>query len=277
MFDFIFHLTLSKLALMSAIIFVGSYWIGAIFLRPILRLFINRSNRSDVNSIIGGVLSAFGVLFGILLGLIAVASYQNLSDVEAHVNSEASVMLALYRDVSDFPSPVNKQLQSQLQDYNRFIIEKEWSIQQQGNVPLGAWKKISMIRSSILDFEPQTNRDKLVQTEALKHLETLTEHGRYRRYAAIASIPSVMWYVMIVGTLINFGMLWLFNMKLTTHFLLGGMFAFFLGALILMIAVLERPYRSSELGIKHTPYKLVSQVMQQDQNISSIKTIQRKQ
>jgi len=277
MFDFIYHLTLSQLALMTAVIFVGSYWIGTIFIRPILRLFVNKSNRSDINSIIGAVLAAFGVLYGILLGLIAVAAYQSLSEVEAHVNGEASATLALYRDVSDFPSPVNKQLQSQLQDYNRFVIEEEWPIQQQGSVPLGTWEKVSRIRSSIMDFEPQTNRDKIVQMNAIKHLETLGEHGRYRRYAAISSIPSVMWYVMIVGSLINFGILWLFNMKLTTHFLLGGMFAFFLGALMLMIAVLERPYRSSELGIKNTPYKLVSQVMQRDQNISSVKTIQRKQ
>ena len=42
----------------------------------------------------------FGVIYGLLLGLPAVATYQNLSDVEKTVGNEASSLAALYRDVS---------------------------------------------------------------------------------------------------------------------------------------------------------------------------------
>jgi hypothetical protein len=57
-----------------------------------------------------------------------------------------------------------------------------------------------------------------------------------------------MWYVVIVGAIINIGLVWLFEMKFVTQLFLGGLLAFFLGTLILLIAVLDRPYRSREFG-----------------------------
>ena len=54
---------------------------------------------------VGDFLQYFGVIYGLLLGLLAVATYQNLSDVEKTVGNEASSLAALYRDVSAYPEP----------------------------------------------------------------------------------------------------------------------------------------------------------------------------
>jgi hypothetical protein len=130
--------------------------------------------------------------------------------------------------------------------------------------------KIAPIRKGLLDFEPSTGRDKLVQAEAIKHFDHLTEHGRNRRYAAQASIPTVMWYVVIVGTLINFALMWLFEMRFITQLFLGGLLAYFLGALILLIAVLERPYRSVEFGVSPAAYQMAFTVVQRDAESRSV-------
>jgi hypothetical protein len=52
-----------------------------------------------------------------------------------------------------------------------------------------------------------------------------------------------MWYVVIVGAIINIALVWLFEMKLVTHLFLGGLLSFFLGAEILLIAVMDNPFR----------------------------------
>lgn len=268
MFDRIYELPIEMLAALTAILFVGSYWVGCIVLRPVLRIFV-RSQGSE-NTIVGTVLSAFGVLYGLLLSLIAVAAYQNLSQVDAEAGGEAAGLLALYRDVSEFPAPQNELLRSQLREYCRSIIEEEWPVQRKGIVPLGSGIKISPIRKGLLDFEPNTGRDRLVQAEAIKHFDQLMEHGRNRRYAAQASIPAVMWYVVIVGTLINFALMWLFEMRFITQLFLGGLLAFFLGTLILLIAVLERPYRSVEFGVSPAAHQMVYEVMRRDAGSNSV-------
>ena len=77
-----------------------------------------------------------------------------------------------------------------------------------------------------------------------------------------------MWYVVIVGTLINFALMWLFDMKFVTQLFLGGLLAFFLGALILLIAVLERPYRSVDFGVSPQAHQMVLQVITNDRSAS---------
>jgi hypothetical protein len=265
-FEGIYQLPIGMLAGLTAIVFVGSYWIGCFLLRPLLRIFVK--SKGGENSIVGAVLSAFGVLYGLLLSLIAVAAYQNVSKVGDEAAAEASALLALYRDVSEFSSPQNEELRSELEDYCRVIIEEEWAIQRKGRVPIGVSGHVRRIRKALLDFEPQSDRDRRSQNEALKHFEALTEHGRFRRYAAQASIPSVMWYVVIVGTLINFALMWLFDMKFVTQIFLGGLLAFFLGALILLIAVLERPYRSVDFGVSPQAHQMVLQVITDDRSAS---------
>lgn len=262
MFEGLYDLPIQMLAALAAIVFVGSYWIGCFLVRPLLRIFV-RAGGSE-NEIVGAVLSAFGVLYGLLLSLIAVAAYQNLSEVKAEAVNEASMMIALYRDVTDLPPPCNEQLQSRLREYCRHTIEEEWPLQRKGQVPMGGYIKLAPIRTRILDFEPHTTRETLLQADAMKHLEAMAEHGRHRRYAAQEGIPAVMWYVMIVGTIINFALMWLFSMRFITQLFLGGLLAFFLGALILLIAVLERPYRSADFGVSPEAHQVVYEVMMQD-------------
>lgn len=63
-----------------------------------------------------------------------------------------------------------------------------------------------------------------------------------------------MWYVVIIGAVINIALVWLFDMRLFAHFLLGGTLAFFLGAMILLIAAMDNPYRG-EVSVSPKPFE----------------------
>jgi phosphotransferase system glucose/maltose/N-acetylglucosamine-specific IIC component len=60
---------------------VAVMWLGIIFVKPILRLFFRRQD--DINTVVGNTTSAFSVFYGLLLGLISVATYQNFSNLRA--------------------------------------------------------------------------------------------------------------------------------------------------------------------------------------------------
>jgi hypothetical protein len=258
MLDGMYELPIALLEAFTAIVFVGVYWIGCFVLR-----FGFKYSGSD-NTIVGTMLSAFGVLYGLLLALVTVSAYETLSEVEVEASSEASSILALYRDVSGFPEPTRGVLKRKLSAYCKFIIEKEWPQLRQGVVPQDSVPQIDFIRVSILDLKADSRKAELIQAQAVKHFEEMAEHGRKRRYASLAGIPTVMWYVLIVGTIINFVLMWMFEMPLKTHLFLGGIVSFFLGAIILLIVVLERPYQSIEFGVSPAPYEMVYQVMEAD-------------
>ena len=70
--------------------------LGLLVFRPIVRSWIDKERRA--NDMVGFALSSFSVFYGLLLGLLAVAAYQNFSTVSDTVDKEASSLAALYRD-----------------------------------------------------------------------------------------------------------------------------------------------------------------------------------
>jgi len=57
---------------------------------------------------VAAFLQYFGVIYGLLLGLLAVATYQNRLEVEKSNANEAASLLALYRNVAAYPEPSRK-------------------------------------------------------------------------------------------------------------------------------------------------------------------------
>ena len=71
-------------------VFVGLCWLGTILVSPKLVPWFQ--GKANLNEILGDYLQYFGVIYGLLLGLLAVATYQNHTDVE-----KAAVLLVCRR------------------------------------------------------------------------------------------------------------------------------------------------------------------------------------
>jgi Protein of unknown function (DUF4239) len=253
-FYWIYDISTETLAVLMTIVFVGFSWLGAIVVRPILRIFVRSA--AGTNDVVGYILSCFCVFYGLLLGLIAVAAYQNYSQVDSAVQSEAALLEALYEDVSTYPEPYGQNLRWLLRDYCRYEIKYAWPQYRNGIVPEGGDTRISAFKERLASFQPQTKDDEITHAEAIRQFNTFLQHRRLREYAVTTGIPAVMWYVVIVGAIINIALVWLFEMKLVTHLFLGGLLSFFLGAVILLIAVMDNPFRG-EVSISPDAFESV--------------------
>jgi hypothetical protein len=253
-FYWIYDISTETLAILMTIIFVGFSWLGAIVVRPILRMFVRAA--AGTNDVVGYILSCFCVFYGLLLGLIAVAAYQDYSQVDSAVQSEAALLETLYEDVSTYPEPHGQNLRWLLRDYCRYEITYAWPQYRKGIVPEGGDTRISAFKERLFAFEPQTKDDEIVHAEAIRQFNSFMEHRRLREYSVTTGIPAVMWYVVIVGAIINIALVWLFEMKLVTHLFLGGLLSFFLGAVILLIAVMDNPFRG-EVSISPEAFEQV--------------------
>ena len=252
MADWIYSLPIETLAIWVAVIFVGYCWIGGLLMRPLLRPFVRA--RHSGNDIIGHVLSSFGVFYGLLLGLIAVAAYQNFSRVEANVVKEVSSLETLYEDVSTFPEPHGQNLRWLLRDYCRYVIKYGWPEYRKGRIPEGGSIRIKAFQERMLAFEPSTKTEELIFAETLRQFNEFLVHQRVREQSVNTGIPAIMWYVVIVGAILNIGLLWLFDMRFMTLLFLGGVLSFFLGAMILLIAVMDNPFRGA-VSISPEPFE----------------------
>ena len=132
------------------------------------------------------------MIYGLLLGLLAVATYQNHTDVEKAVAGEAS--------------------------------------------------------------------SKALHDVALRQFNEFFEDRRLRIYSVTAGIPVIMWYTVAVGALLNMVLIWLFDLRLGTHLLLGGLISFFTGTMISLIVLMDNPFRG-EVGVSPQAFELIYQQM----------------
>jgi hypothetical protein len=236
-----------------ALMFVGLCWIGIIFVSPIIAPWFQ--GKQKLNEVLGDYLQYFGVIYGLLLGLLAVATYQNHADVEKAVASEASSIAALYRDISAYPEPDRSELKSLIKEYTRSTIEDAWPLQRKGIDP---WKvnRAAPLHARLAIVEPQTEGQKALHNAALRQFNDFFEARRLRLFYVTAGIPPLMWYTVAVGALINMILIWMFDLKLRTHLVLGAAISFFTGTMICLIALLDSPYRG-EVGVSPQAFELI--------------------
>jgi len=124
-------------------------------------------------------------------------------------------------------------------------------------------KKVAAFFSHLASFEPETKSQVSLHRATLSEFNTFFEYRRSRLYSVTAGIPPVMWYTVAVGALINVFMIWLFNLRLGTHLLLGGLISFFTGTMICLIALLDHPFRG-EVAVSPQAFELIYNQMMQE-------------
>ncbi|OOG37920.1 DUF4239 domain-containing protein [Polaromonas sp. A23] len=232
-------------------------WGGVLLLRPWVRRWLGPE--PGINDFASYFLSAYGVFYGLVLGLIAVATYQNFSNVETTVSKEATSIATLYRDMSAYPDPVRGRLQKHMQDYVNFLINEAWPAQQQGQIHPGGSARVTALHHDLLAFEPTSRRDEIVHAETLRQFNVFLE-ARYQRLQSVTTaLSSVLWWVVCIGAALNFSLLWFFSLdKLSAHLALSGILALFVGLMLFFIAAMDNPFRGEE-SVSPDAYKLVRQ------------------
>ena len=254
MFYWIYDMQTWTMVFMVCAFFVGVTWFGTIFIRPFLRAFVRK--QPGLNDILGYLLGAHGVYFGILLGLLALASYQNFSDVEKLVVDEATKLAALYRDTAAYPQPYGDELTGHLRQYTRWVIDGAWPLQKKGIVPTQGTAIIDLFQDSLVKFEPQTKGQEILHAETYRQYNALVEARRQRLHAVDTGIPGILWWVVFIGAGVNVLLIWMLEMKLVPHMVLSGVISFYLATLIALIAAMDNPFRG-EVCVSPDPYENV--------------------
>ncbi len=90
---FVYDIPTTTFAIYCTAFFVGLTWLGIIFVKPIFLFIIGRE--PDINNLISHTTSGFSLFYGLLLGLLSVAVYQNFEKVSSAAFQEATDLASL--------------------------------------------------------------------------------------------------------------------------------------------------------------------------------------
>ena len=254
----------SRLAIFCSAVMVGVTWFGIIFFKPFIRLWLRKQPGS--NDLVNYASAGFSLFYGLLLGLLSVTAFSNASSVEASVDREASSIASLYRTVASYPEPLRGEIQYMLRDYTQYVINKDWPAHRKGEIWNGGNLRLQVIQQKLISLQPVDHTQSLLQEQSMKYFGEINDARQERLTGVNTSIPGVLWYVLIIGALINILLIWLLDMRLTLHLILGGIISFFLGVMIFLITAMDRPLQG-EVSVSPDAYKqMYDHVMQWDES-----------
>ena len=265
MFYWIYDYPTIYIGALFAAVFVGMTWLLIIVFRVAFHRWIHTEKRA--NDMVGFAFSSFSVLYGLLVGLLAVAAYQNFAGVSDIVTKEASSLAALYRDVEAYPQPIRGKLENDLRNYTRFVIDRAWPDQQKGIVPTEGTHRMTQIVDDLMSSEPAKKSEEIAQAEAYRQFNNYTELRRSRLANVNTGIPGVFWWVVALGAFITILLLAMLDMEIHVHLILTGLVSLFLGLVIFLIAAMDNPFRG-EVSVGPDPFEAVYQsLMKPDDSV----------
>jgi hypothetical protein len=255
MFYWIYDISNGFLAVLMCVVCVGYTWLGLLALRPLIRKWLGPE--PGENEFVSYFLSAYGVFYGLMLGLIAVATYQNYSDVDSKVAKEVTSIAALYRDVSSYPEPARSSYQNHIREYVRYVIEEAWPAQQRGIIPAGGIMHVTNFQQDLFAFQPKTKAEELVHAEAIRQFNVFSEARTAGLQSISTALPEELWYVVVIGAALNLALIWMFSIdRLSVHLVLSGILSLFVGLMLFFIAAMDNPFRG-KLSITPEGYQVI--------------------
>jgi hypothetical protein len=211
------------------------------------------------NSVVGWMFSAILSIYAITIGLTAVASWSNYVKADDVAAREASEIAALYRDLSGYPQPARDVLLEALRVYLTEIIENDWPRQRRGEIPHDGTDRLTELQTALYAFEPATDGQRAIHSEALSAFNQVTESRRDRLDDVDSSVPGTLWVVVLFGAVVAIGATYVFTLdSIGVHALMTMLLAAMISLLVFFIAVTDMPYRGRD-GISPAAYEFVRQ------------------
>ena len=258
-FFWIYDLPNWLLGLLTVLLFAGLAGAGLVASRPLVRRALGPP--PGHNDVVSYYLGAFGVFYGLTLGLIAVATWQNFADLDGLVNREAAALRVLDRGVASYPEPARGELQRRLLAYATFVIEREWPAQSRGEAPEDGDFLMTEFGRPLAAFEPATAGQQALHAETLRAYGRYVELRRERLFSVATGLPAVVWWVLVIGAALNIVLTYLFSVeRLGAHLLLTLALTVFVALLIFLIAAMDHPIRG-EFSVGPDAFRTVRQQM----------------
>ena len=215
----------------------------------------NRFNISaDSNDAINGYISGMGMLYGLLLGLVAVATWENYDNVDNIVGKESTSIAELYRDVSTLQDPTKTELQDDLKNYLIYVIDVAWPAHKHDEVPSGGSIILTQFFKNLSTYKTNSIEEQIYLGEIFTAYNRLIENRRLRMLAVDSGIPDIFWVVLIIGGGLNIIATFLMYLpSFKIHIFITALFSSLLGLMIFLLIAVDRPLKG-ETSISSEAY-----------------------
>lgn len=242
---------------------IGAALVGQILVRRL----VEQDLLSRHTAVAGIVYATLAVVYGVILGQVVIAAWNDYVDAQAAVQEEANSLVNLHRLAAPWPAAERDATRQALVAYAQDVVANEWpalrrgeSIAVPGGYPpmLAIWDAYQSITDAEIrgSVEFATSMSELVNLESARGL---------RLFVSEQPLPQLLWAALIAGAVITvaFSYLLAVESQILQSMMLSAL-AGLIALLLFLVHTLEYPF-IGDSGIEPEPFQVMLLITEQAQ------------
>ena len=228
---------------MALVIFAAIYFVAAVIYLIVIRLAKDDRARA-FKALSPGMLPPLGIIFGLLVGFIAVGVWNDFDRAKVAVGSEASALRGVLLLAESLPDEQQSRLRALINRHIEEAVKQEWPAMAQQRATLGTLPRTLMEAIHVtLTLKPADDNQRTAQREVVNALEKAMEARRQRIVISESSVKSVKWAaILLLGLIALIAIAMVHSDNRLTCAIALTMFATGIAASVLLIAAYTRPF-----------------------------------
>ena len=208
------------------------------------------------------IFNAFGLFYGVMLAFVVFVTWTGYDEATKNLQLEANEADDIFHMMKAFPDPAGKTIQQGLLDYATSVYKDELKRMSQGEISLHSNRAMARLITVFYQIDEKSVPNRELYAEALKRLNNLAQYRRLRIFAGNDTVPSVVWLVLLVGSVITISYTYFFGMKnIRAQYSIAGSLTVTITLILFLIYVLDHPFTGTS-KISTEPLKQVIEIMQ---------------
>ncbi len=212
--------------------------------------------RHRSNDIVGVVVGVLAAVLGILLGFVTVSLYQDFTDTEATVQSEATELIQLYSDVQAFEPSGADAIREEIKDYVAAVRFSEWDRMRDGKGDYDTGDRhVADLYRVLQAYEPDTPARVAFYADAVARLNDVVDARRTRLTDASDEMPGAFRTMLVLGVALLIASLYLLatsNRRLQSIMVVSV--AVITSFNLLIVVELDHPF-SGDISVSKSPFE----------------------
>jgi hypothetical protein len=199
-------------------------------------------------------LSLAGVAYAILLAFVVVTVWSDFADAGKTSEEEVTRLANLMRDSAVFPADDRVPMRRSVLAYADAVVRLEWRSMAQGEASPVATRRYENMWASWYRYSPRGATPSAFYSESVTRLNDAANNRRLRLIASRATVPPIMWALLLLGFVVTIAFTYQFKMaRMSMHMLSVAAIAALTGFVLFLILALQHPF-AGEVAISPSPW-----------------------
>lgn len=236
----LYHLNDVQLFILLLTAFIAISFLGVLFVSRYIPLTLRYRN----NPVIGNVSALISIIYGVLVGLMALYLINNVNYTASAIQQEANAVADLYRDSKWLKEPARENIQLQLKAYLERVIKVEWPLMTKG-LSLGMEGEliIENITHELIIYNSLTNAESLLVHDMLDGIKKLYDSRAQRVHMSFKVLNPEIWVVILIGTFLIIMINFIYGINFYLHLLTISAVSMMAASMIFLLLTLDRPFQ----------------------------------